>query len=356
MAARSLLILLCATALPLLGAGTARCADAKPQQRPATTAAEAASEAAEPRTALRQRRQAINAVRTWGVQLRYLDRAAIAETPLDLIVMDYAPHPKKDVEIPYAAGDIAGLKSKPGGGRRLVIAYLSIGEAERYRSYWKSAWDAPETRPAWLGTENALWPGNYLVKFTDPEWQSIIFGTPESYLDRIIAAGFDGVYLDRADAFQDPGQNEDEAAEAMVRYVSRLADHARRLNPQFLIIMQNAEELIRFSALRQRLDGLSKEDLSFGNDNSSLANAPQMVRDSLANLRRAKKAGLAVFTLEYLSDAEKTAHVRAIAAREGFVLYVAERLLDKMNLDGAAPAAAAPAGRQNGGQAPTVRR
>ena len=118
--------------------------------------------------------------------------------------------------------------------------------------------------------------------------------------------------------------------------------------------MRYAEELIRFSALRQRLDGISKEDLSFGNDNSSFANTPQMVRESLVHLRRAKKAGLAVFTLEYVSDAEKTAHVRSIAAREGFGLYVTERLLDKIKLDGVAPSAAAPAARREPVDAPPV--
>lgn len=350
MSARSLLKLMCTAALAFVCAAQSAHTAAKPQQR----ASKPATEADEARAAQRQRRLAINAVKTWGVQLRYLDRAAIAAAPLDLVVMDYAPHPKKDVEIPYTADEIAGLKTKPDGGRRLVISYLSIGEAERYRSYWKREWDAPETRPQWLGAENPLWPGNYLVTFTDPDWQTIIFGTPESYLDRIIAAGFDGVYLDRSDAFQDPGQIEDEAADAMVRYLSRLSDHARRLNPHFIIIMQNAEELIRFSALRQRLDGISKEDLSFGNDNSSFANTPQMVRESLVHLRRAKKAGLAVFTLEYVSDAEKTAHVRSIAAREGFGLYVTERLLDKIKLDGVAPSAAAPAARREPVDAPSV--
>jgi cysteinyl-tRNA synthetase len=34
------------------------------------------------------------------------------------------------------------------------------------------------------------------------EWQDIIFGDADGYLDRIMNAGFDGVYLDIIDAFE----------------------------------------------------------------------------------------------------------------------------------------------------------
>ncbi|MEQ1715641.1 MAG: endo alpha-1,4 polygalactosaminidase, partial [Hyphomicrobium sp.] len=220
-----------------------------------------------------------------------------------------------------------------------------IGEAERYRYYWNPQWDAPETRPGWLGAENPQWPGDYHVAFANPDWQGIIFGTPDSYLDRIIAAGFDGVYLDRVDAFQDVEQTVPGAEDAMLGFVSRLCDHARRLNPQFLIVMQNAEELLRFGTLRQRLDGVAKEDLSFGHDNSTRDNPADMVRESVQNLRKAKKAGISVLTLEYVTDPEQARTARRLAQSEGFRLHITERLLGRLSLEapdtGAPPAAAA---------------
>ncbi len=97
-------------------------------------------------------------------------------------------------------GEVAELQSKPGGGRRLVLCYMSIGEAEDYRWYWQPGWTTDP--PSWLGSENPSWPGNYSVEYWDPVWQAIIFGSPDSYLDRILAAGFDGVYLDKVDAFE----------------------------------------------------------------------------------------------------------------------------------------------------------
>ena len=50
--------------------------------------------------------------------------------------------------------------------------------------------------------ENPEWEGNYKVKYWMDDWQAIIFGSSSSYLDKILAAGFDGVYLDIIEAFE----------------------------------------------------------------------------------------------------------------------------------------------------------
>ena len=101
---------------------------------------------------------------------------------------------------PLTYQDVERLKYKPNGSRRLVIAYMSIGEAEDYRYYWKSEWyDNP---PEWLEEENPDWAGNYKVRYWYKEWQDIIYGNENSYLDKILKAGFDGVYLDIIDAYE----------------------------------------------------------------------------------------------------------------------------------------------------------
>lgn len=121
---------------------------------------------------------------------------SIAATNYDVIVMDLF---FKD-GTPFTAAEVERLKQKANGGRRLVICYLSIGEAEDYRYYWQSSWK--RHKPAWLTRENPNWPGNYKVRYWCSEWQEIICGTGDSYLNRILAAGFDGVYLDIVDAFE----------------------------------------------------------------------------------------------------------------------------------------------------------
>ncbi|MHA1793249.1 MAG: endo alpha-1,4 polygalactosaminidase [Promethearchaeota archaeon] len=99
-----------------------------------------------------------------------------------------------------SSSDVELLKLKKNGGQRLVIAYMSIGEAESYRYYWKSEWKI--NPPQWLLNENPNWPENYKVKYWDSKWQDIIIWDDNSYLNLILSAGFDGVYLDIIDAFE----------------------------------------------------------------------------------------------------------------------------------------------------------
>ena len=56
---------------------------------------------------------------------------------------------------------------------------------------------------SWLSRENPSWPGNYKVCYWCSEWQELICGAGASYLNRILNAGFDGVYLDIVDAFEE---------------------------------------------------------------------------------------------------------------------------------------------------------
>lgn len=119
----------------------------------------------------------------------------LAATAYDLFIIDLFFG-----EAALSEADIASLKNKPQGGSRLVIAYMSIGEAEDYRYYWDPSWES--YAPEWLLEENPDWEGNYKVKYWNHEWQSIIYGDEEAYLDQILSRGFDGVYLDIIEAFE----------------------------------------------------------------------------------------------------------------------------------------------------------
>lgn len=121
---------------------------------------------------------------------------ALSDTHYDVIIMDLF---FKDGTA-FTADEIERLKQKANGGQRLVICYMSIGEAEDYRYYWQSSWK--RHKPVWLDRENPSWKGNYKVRYWCSDWQEIICGAGDSYLNRILAAGFDGVYLDIVDAFE----------------------------------------------------------------------------------------------------------------------------------------------------------
>mgnify|MGYP005843233861 CR=1 FL=1 len=123
--------------------------------------------------------------------------STIQATKHDVVIIDLFYEGNQEA---FSSSDIASLKTKAGGGSRLVIAYMSIGEAEDYRYYWKAEWKT--NPPSWLAGENPDWPHNYKVRYWDENWQGIIYGNNNSYLKKILDAEFDGVYLDIIDAFE----------------------------------------------------------------------------------------------------------------------------------------------------------
>lgn len=120
---------------------------------------------------------------------------AVNATSYDLLIIDLFFHPDQ----PFTAAEIDQLKRKANGGKRMVIAYMSIGEAESYRYYWQPGW-APGN-PPFIHEEDPDWQGNYYCAYWDTDWQDIIFGKTDSYLKKIIDAHFDGTYLDLIDAY-----------------------------------------------------------------------------------------------------------------------------------------------------------
>lgn len=121
--------------------------------------------------------------------------SSIQNTNYDVIIMDAFYGSRM-----FSAEEVDQLRQKKNGGKRLVISYMSIGEAEDYRYYWKNEWEVGD--PEWLFSENPNWAGNYKVMYWEPEWKSIIYGNENSYLQRILNSGFDGVYLDIIDGFE----------------------------------------------------------------------------------------------------------------------------------------------------------
>jgi cysteinyl-tRNA synthetase len=120
---------------------------------------------------------------------------AVAATNFDVILIDAF----FDEEI-WLAAEVEAMKIKKNGGKRMVISYMSIGEAEDYRYYWKAEYNS--SPPDWLHDENKNWPGNYKVRYWLQSWKDIIFGSSDAYLDKLLAAGFDGAYLDIIEGYE----------------------------------------------------------------------------------------------------------------------------------------------------------
>lgn len=121
---------------------------------------------------------------------------AVRKTNFDMIIMDLFFNNNE----PFTSAEIAQLKKKSNGGKRLVVCYLNIGSAENWRYYWRKTWKLHS--PDFLEKEYEGYDNEFWVKFWDRKWQKIIYGNDKSYTKKIIDAGFDGIYMDNVEAYR----------------------------------------------------------------------------------------------------------------------------------------------------------
>lgn len=297
--------------LALLSAATAIAGSANAQRRP--------PDAAEPRPA----REILKSAKSWGYQLQNISAAKLDATNYDVLIVDAGMGEGDNTGMKRE--EIKRLKSKPDGSRRLVIAYVNIGEAEDYRDYWRASWT--KTPPSWMGSPNCRWKGDHRVRHWAPEWQAIIYGSRRSYVGRLIDLGYDGAWLDRVDIFYYWRGERWQAADDMVRFVVGLSTWAKAQNPQFLVLPQNGEELLSDPRYRAAIDGMGKEDMLFGDRGNEVRNAIPRIARARGNFEPARADGLPVLAVEYARRKENVAAARAELEHLGFVAYFGPRSL-----------------------------
>ena len=273
---------------------------------------------------------ALDGVKTWAYQLKDVSQEKIDKiiaSPFDLVIIDTSMFPDGK-EIRLTREQVESMKKKPDGGLRIIIAYFSAGEAEDFRYYWKSEWN--KKRPGWVYKSDKDWKGDFIVKYWEPEWQKIVYGSPDSLIDRIMDAGFDGVSIDRVDAYYYFGDTEERRAQ-MVNLVKRISAYIRNKNPQAVILAQNAEELLDTPDYVSSIDATVKEDLIFGITHREIANPLGDITHSTKLLDDSKTKGKKVFVVEYLAKKENIAKAREYMKQHDFVLYVGQRDLYELS-------------------------
>jgi cysteinyl-tRNA synthetase, unknown class len=282
----------------------------------------------------------LSRAQSWGYQLQGVSVASLAPE-LDMMVVDYARDGRQETAL--KPSEVARLRQRGSSQPRIVLSYLSIGEAESYRFYWRPSWR--QNPPPWLGTENATWRHNFAVQFWDAQWQNVIIKTKpatrldelmerfwpaqKAYLDHIIDAGFDGVYLDRIDAYEGATTKRATARADMIAFVQAISAYAKARRPGFLIVPQNAEELLDNDGYLAAIDGVAKEDLLFGLAGDGTANDPEEISASTALLARVRAARKPVFVIEYLKDQAVQAQASKELRGRGFIDVYAARTLDQ---------------------------
>lgn len=261
---------------------------------------------------------------SWVYQLQDPNIKNLANSGFPLAVIDYSKDGSDDKKFPkYKLQHLIENNVIP-------IAYLSIGEAESYRYYWKKTWVEKDEdnrltskAPKWLGHTNPDWEGNYKVRYWDTEWRDNII---KPYLDKIIGQGFHGVYLDIIDGFEywsdseiyskkmevqmanDPVDDEEDAAKRMIELVHWIAQYGRKHSPSgqdFLIFPQNGERILLYDdngSYLESVSGIGVEDTWY----SAEEKLPRRtVRERLHFLSNFTEKGKRVLSVDYVDSGDR---------------------------------------------------
>jgi cysteinyl-tRNA synthetase, unknown class len=262
----------------------------------------------------------------------------LANCGRDWVVLDAA----FGSDVPWVRADLDAIRAgRPG---RKIIAYISIGEAEDYRSYWRPEWGGKGSlssqAPSWLGVENPEWKGNYRVKYWHADWQRLIL----SGIDDAMGRGFDGVYLDIVDGFETFEQDGKEFIDDrvnpetkqsyrrdMVDWVKAIAVRARSGHPGALVIPQNGSQLLAHADFGGIISAIGIEDLF--TDGNKLQ-PKSHTKEVLGHLRKLAELRKPVLLIEYPKKAERVEASKKLARENGLTWLVTDRQLKTLGESG----------------------
>jgi cysteinyl-tRNA synthetase, unknown class len=187
----------------------------------------------------------------------------------------------------------------------------------------------------------------------------------------LIDAGFDGIYLDWIEAYDDKAviaaaeADGLDARQEMIWWVSDLADYGRERNQNFIVIAQNAAELATHADYVDAIDAIAQEQTWFdgGADNDPPGDCPLPENDSdieskayesslteacydqylefpdstlhvssawyIDNLLLAQSKGLTIFTIDYAVEEDNIEWVYETSRSYGFIPFVSNRWLNE---------------------------
>ncbi|WP_236630084.1 endo alpha-1,4 polygalactosaminidase [Thermus thermamylovorans] len=261
-------------------------------------------------------------VRTWVYQLTGYPPSGLAQlgsTAADLVVIDLT----KDGRVPWSPQDLQALRGKR------ALAYLEVGGMENYRAEYLLV--QQQASDLLLNTVPG-WPGEWYVKYWDERWWDLVVAPR---LDKALAAGFQGVYLDLVDAYEGislslvPGETRDTLAQRMVALLQRISAYVKARRPDFWVFPQNAPELRAWPGYLAAVDGVGLEELFFYATDRACTDPGCAVR--LRHARAIREAGKLVLTVDYALDPRNVRTACQKAREEGFVPYVTVVELDRIS-------------------------
>ncbi|MCE1247479.1 MAG: endo alpha-1,4 polygalactosaminidase [Firmicutes bacterium] len=312
----------------------------------------------------------IGEVTSWAIQLQNIETdesmGALASSDYDMLVIEPTRTDWSSENMNFdTAKLVSELQSTPasdGIHRKLVIAYVDIGQAEDYRWYWtwSKNWTPgqpfPDDWPSFIiSPDPDGWAGDFPVAYWDPNWKDIAvygknqssspYGNYTSIIDEAIRDGFDGIYMDWVAGYEDEQvlaraeKDGVDAAQEMKNFISEIRTYAHQRKPGFIMIQQNGSTLDQYQPdILNVVDAISQEAVwyegaSFDDwdaaDAADISVDTDLTNEYITNLTRWKKKGIPVFNVEYAVNNASEAYEKSRA--EGFVPYCSRRPLSHLS-------------------------
>lgn len=311
----------------------------------------------------------LSQIKYWAYQIQGIENpgavTALSTSNYDMLVIeptktDWSSNNSKNFDTKSMVSMLKSSKASDKVHRKLVIAYINIGEAEDWRWYWKwSKWQSGDSRPGDLPNYVLIpdpdgWSGNFPVAYWDPEWKDIIiYGKDQdsspyrdykSTIDEAIDDGFDGVYLDWVEGYENEAviaeakkQGKDPQVE-MIKFIKEIKDYAKSRDPDFIIIQQNGVGLCDgHPEIFSLIDGISQEAIWYDGtafDDWDAPNGydvptdPELTNYYINYLEKYKEAGVPVFNCEYALNYSDDAYEKSY--NFGFIPYCTRRSLSNI--------------------------
>lgn len=289
-------------------------------------------------------------VSTWMYQIQNLGDTThinnLYNTDYDMLVVEPGFNFKEDAyDTDYL---VSKLKFKTNDDRRILLAYIDIGEAEDYRTYWLDSWKAPTENnhgnPDFLITiDPDGWSGNYPVAYWDEDWKKIWL-EENGIIKKLVNYGFDGVYLDWVEAYDDDAvreyaeNNNINPKKAMLEFIKEIREIAKKINPDFLIVVQNAPYLLDYNPelYKSIVDATAFEDTWFYGEGDADWDSPQAgdlqggerqedeysTENRIKQMKKYLSYSIPVFTVDYCISETNAAFVYKTSRENGFIPLV----------------------------------
>ncbi|HDD66318.1 MAG TPA: hypothetical protein ENG52_01680, partial [Nitrososphaeria archaeon] len=199
-----------------------------------------------------------------------------------------------------------------------VIAYVNLGMAEEWRSYWKERWR--RSPPRWIAEKSREWSGEYIVMFWHPAWRRIL----RKVLKSIEREGYDGILLDNIDVYEyweEKGCKAEEKLLMIIKWIKLT------YSGKIYVNIGSGLKLIYDEEFMKLVDGILREEV-WASYRGVID--PEETKEILNALIYAKQRGKDVVILDYSNNERLTNAILSECAILGFKCYIGSRDLNSL--------------------------